>query len=200
MAPETALARSMVIHKFEVCPVRETEISEKEALEAVKQGQKEAYQTIVARYMRSAYSIALGFVHNHQDALDISQEAFIRAFRKIKRFDTQKPFFPWFYKLMKNLCLDHIRKRTRLKEIPLEGLQIPGQAAEDRELREILWRAIEKLSLEQKEVIILRYFRQMSYQEIAETTGKPVGTVMSSLHYAKKKMREFVGPYLGLGK
>lgn len=200
MAPETALARSIVVHKLEVRAVRDTEISDKEALEAVKQGRKDAYQTIVVRYMRSAYYIALGFVHNHQDALDISQEAFIRAFRKIKGFDTQKPFFPWFYKLMKNLCFDHIRKRMRLQEIPLEGLQIPGHAEEVRELREILWRGIEKLPFEQKEVIILRYFRQMSYQEIAETTGKPIGTVMSSLHYAKKRLRGIVGPYLGREK
>lgn len=200
MASETALARSTVIHTFEVRPVRETEISEKEALEAVQQGRREAYEIIVVRYMKSAYYIALGFVHNHQDALDISQEAFIRAFRKIKRFDTQKPFFPWFYKLMKNLCLDHLRKSRQLKEIPLEGLQIPGQTGGDRDLREILWRGIEKLTLEQKEVIILRYFRQMSYQEIAEMTGKPIGTVMSSLHYAKKRLRDLVAPYLGQEK
>lgn len=200
MAPEAALARSIVVRKFEVRAVKDTEISEKEALEAVKRGHKEAYQTIVLRYMRSAYYIALGFVHNHQDALDISQEAFIRAFRKIKGFDTQKPFFPWFYKLMKNLCFDHIRKRMRLQEIPLEGLQIPGHAEEVRELREILWRGIEKLPFEQKEVIILRYFRQMSYQEIAEMTGKPIGTVMSSLHYAKKRLRGIVEPYLGREK
>ena len=66
---------------------------------------------------------------------------------------------------------------------------------EDREMKEILWKGIEQLSFEQKEVIILRYFRQYSYQEVAEMTGKPIGTVMSSLFYAKKKLKEVLSKY-----
>lgn len=190
MAGETSLDTRFVFQG--VCSRRMSreELTEREILELVRKGDREAYQGIVTRYMHSAYYIALGFVHNQQDALDISQEAFIRAFRKLRKFDLNRRFFPWFYKLLKNLCLDHIKRRRRLSEIPLEGIQVPTEDTEDREMKEILWRGIEKLSFEQKEIIILRYFRQYSYQEIAEMTGKPIGTVMSTLYYAKRKLKE----------
>jgi RNA polymerase sigma-70 factor (ECF subfamily) len=67
-------------------------------------------------------------------------------------------------------------------------------------MKAALWQGIEKLTFEQKEIIILRYFREFSYQEIAEITGKPIGTVMSSLHYAKKRLKEVAGKYLGFDK
>lgn len=197
MNQETTLERNFVFCGVSDPLKKEEVLSEKEIIELVKKGEKEAYQVIVTRYMKTAYYIVLGFVHNHQDALDISQEAFIKTFRKIKSFDNQRPFFPWFYKLMKNLCLDHIKRCKRLKEIPLENVRILEEEKEDRELKEVLWRGIETLPFEQREIIILRYFRQYSYQEIAEIMGKPIGTVMSSLYYAKKKLKEVVGRYLG---
>lgn len=171
-------------------------LSEQEILKAVIAGKKELYQEIVARYMQTAYYVALGFVHNHQDALDISQDSFIRAYRKIRQYDPERPFFPWFYRVMKNLCMDHLKKLRRMKEVPLEDNLILQEEKYDRELKEVLWRGIEELPFEQKEIIILRYFRQYSYQEIAEITNKPVGTVMSALFYAKKKLKDIIGKYL----
>ncbi len=197
MSEEAVFERKVPFHKVTFLKKNEEILSEREVIEQVKKGDKEAYQLIVVRYMKRAYYIALGFVHNPEDALDISQESFIRAFRKIKGFNTQMPFFPWFYKLMKNLCLDHIKRGGRIHEIPLERIQVAKEERNNRELRETLWRGIESLSLEQREVIILRYFQQMSYQEIAEITDKPIGTVMSTLYYAKKKLRGIVGKLLG---
>lgn len=198
MEQEAALQRKLSLWEIRDQMKKESALSEKEIIELVKEGNKDAYQTIVIRYMKTAYYIALGFVRNHQDALDVSQEAFIKAFRKIKNFDSHKPFFPWFYKLMKNLCLDHLKRHRRLKEIPLEHVQIIESEKEDRELKETLWKGIAMLSFDQRELIILRYFRQLSYQEIAELTGKPIGTVMSSLYYAKKRLKGIVEKYLGL--
>lgn len=175
---------------------KEAVLCEEDRIELVKQGDKEAYQVIVRRYMKSAYYIALGFVHNHQDALDVSQESFIRAFRKIKSFNPEKPFFPWFYKLMKNLCIDHFKRRNRMSEVPLDGIQVLAKESEDREMKEVLWRGIEKLPFEQREIVILRYFQQLSYREIAELTEKPIGSVMSSLYYAKIRLKEIIGKYL----
>ncbi len=176
---------------------KDRDLSEREVLELVRKGNREAYQIIVSRYMKRAYYIALGFVKNHQDALDISQESFIKAFRKIKSFNIQKPFFPWFYRLMKNLCLDHLKRSSRIKEIPLEEIHVLQEEREDKEIKEVLWRGIERLPFEQREVIILRYFQQLSYREIAEMTEKPIGTVMSSLYYAKKRLKETIGKFLG---
>ncbi len=197
MPEERALRRKLVICKVGLLMRNDRDLSERELIELVKKGSREAYQEIVSRYMKKAYYIALSYVHNHQDALDISQESFIKAFRKIKSFNTQKPFFPWFYKLMKNLCLDHLRRRSRVKEIPLEGIPVLEEEREDREMKEVLWRGIEKLPFEQREIVILRYFQQLSYSEIAEMTEKPIGTVMSSLYYAKKKLKKTIGKYLG---
>jgi RNA polymerase sigma-70 factor (ECF subfamily) len=175
----------------------EKALSESEILELVQKGDKEAYQEIVVRHMHSAYYVALAFIHNHQDALDISQEAFIRAFRKINKFDTKRPFFPWFYRILKNLCVDHYKRRRRLNEVPLENVRVLEVEHEDREMKKALWKGIDELPDEQKEIIVLRYFQQLSYQEIAEILDKPIGTVMSSLFYAKKRLKGIVGRYLG---
>jgi RNA polymerase sigma-70 factor (ECF subfamily) len=175
----------------------EKALSEKELLLRVQKGDREAYQQIIVRYMKTAYFIALGFIHNHQDALDISQESLIKAYRKINRYDAEKPFSPWFYKILKNLCIDHYKRRRRLNEVPLGDLQVLSCDKEDRDMKEVLWKGIAELPIDQREVIILRYFRQMSYNEIAELTKKPIGTVMSSLYYAKKKLKGILGKYLG---
>jgi RNA polymerase sigma-70 factor (ECF subfamily) len=197
MAEEVVLPKEQVLLGKDVQKHADRSLSEKQILEEVQRGNKEAYGVIVKRYMQSAYYIALGFVHNQQDALDVSQDAFIKAFRKIKMFDTSKPFFPWFYRLMRNLCIDHLKKKQRLKEIPLDDIPVLSSEKEDRELKKALWKGIEELPFEQREVVILRYFRQLSYAEIAELIGKPLGTVMSSLFYAKKKLKGIVGKYLG---
>ncbi|MBN1221718.1 MAG: sigma-70 family RNA polymerase sigma factor [Candidatus Aminicenantes bacterium] len=197
MHKETALEREAVFLGTKDCMKQGKILSEKEILAVVQKGNKEAYQEIVARYMHSAYYVALAFVHNQQDALDISQDAFIRAFRRIKKFDIERPFFPWLYKILKNLCFDHFKKRRRLNEVPLENVRVLKVEHEDREMKEALWKGIEELPPEQKEVIILRYFRQFSYQDMAEVLDKPIGTIMSSLYYAKKKLKGIVGKYLG---
>jgi RNA polymerase sigma-70 factor (ECF subfamily) len=199
MSKETAVRRDFLFQKDRFMMAEDKALSEREIILLVKKGKKEAYQAIVERYMKRAYYIALGFVRNPQDALDISQEAFIKAFRRIKSFDIERPFFPWFYKLMKNFCLDHLKRRSRIQEVPLDEGRVLKEEHEDREMKEVLWRGIESLPLEQKEVIILRYFQQLSYQEISEVMGKPVGTVMSSLFYAKKRLKETIKKYLNLG-
>ncbi|MCJ7680245.1 MAG: RNA polymerase sigma factor [Candidatus Aminicenantes bacterium] len=172
--------------------------SEKDLLELVRAGDKKAYQSIVLRYMKSAYYVALGFLHNQQDALDVSQDAFIRAYRKRQTFDTERPFFPWFYRILRNMCIDYVKKYRRKDEVPLEDIPILDTQEEDSEMKQAVWKGIRELPVIHREVIILRYFRQMSYQEIAEVTGKPMGTVMSSLYYAKKNLKGILEKYYAL--
>jgi RNA polymerase sigma-70 factor (ECF subfamily) len=172
------------------------DLSDSEAVRAIKAGDKEAYKAIVERYMRRAYGIALTFVRNPQDALDVSQMAFIRAYRNLKRFDTTRPFFPWFYSILKNTCLDHLKRASHTREVPLADAGILKVEAQDHEMKHTLWRAIEELPLEQREVIVLRYFQDMSYRELAETLERPLGTVMSSLYYAKRKLRLAIRDFL----
>jgi RNA polymerase sigma-70 factor (ECF subfamily) len=198
MAEKILADMDFVLPERRSAVTKETVISEDDLLLLVKKGNKEAYQTIVLRHMKSAYYIALGFLHNQQDALDVSQDAFIRAFRNRKSYDAQKPFFPWFYRILKNLCLDHIKKVKRRDEVPLDNVKVFDSRVEDEEMKRVLWKGIMELPFDHREVLILRYFRQYSYQEIAELTGKPLGTVMSSLHYAKKKLRSVIARYIGI--
>jgi RNA polymerase sigma-70 factor (ECF subfamily) len=171
--------------------------TESEVIAAVRSGDKEAYRDIVEKYMQRAYYIALGLVRDPDTAMDISQLAFIKAYKNLKRFDLERPFFPWFYRILRNLSLDHIKKTKRMGEIPLEDVQILTDEREDRDMKEALWKAIEELPTEQREIIVLRYFEGLSYKEIAETVGKPIGTVMSSLHYSKRKLKNTLGEFLG---
>ncbi len=200
MLHESTLQNSRIIPNVRQVKVSHQTLAENEILALVKKGDAQAYQQIVKKYMQTAYYIALGFVHNHQDALDISQESFIKAFRKIKKFDAGRPFFPWFYRILKNLCIDHFKRVHRRMEIPLEESYFLIQDREDKEMKEAMWQGIERLPFEQKEIIILRYFRGYSYEEIADFTRKPIGTAMSSLHYTKKKLKDIVGKYLGFEK
>lgn len=169
-------------------------------LARVRAGDREAYRFIVTRYMQRAYAIALGYVHNQQDALDLSQECFVRAFRKLNRYDPARPFLPWFYELLRNLCLDHLRRRKRRREVPLDERLLPlRDAGLDPGIKRALWRGIQALPPEQKEVVLLRYFQDLSYKEIAELTGRPMGTVMSSLFYAKSRLRRLLDAPGGRG-
>ncbi len=197
MARELALQVDIAVPEPVMVREDSESLSEREIIERVRLGDREAYRHIVTRYMTRAYSIALGYVHNQQDALDLSQDCFVKIFRKLKRYDPRRPFFPWMYEILKNLCLDHLRSRKKKTEIPLEGLQIAGPGGEDRDVKAVVWRGIDALSGDHKEIILLRYFHQYSYKEIAEMTGRPVGTVMSSLFYAKAKLREILREYLG---
>ncbi len=146
--------------------------SELEALSRVKAGETEAYQFIVSTYMKRAYFIALGFVHNQEDALDISQEAFIKAFRGLRAFDLKRPFFPWFYEVIKNLSFDHLRRRKTRQTVPPDIPLVLESSEEGWETRQALWKEINDLPLEQREVILLRYFQQLSYQEIADALNR----------------------------
>jgi len=194
---ERVLERKLVIYGVNAGMNEGKTLSEKDILKLAQAGNREAYGEVVRKYMKPAYYIALGIVHNHQDALDLSQEAFVKAFRNIKIFDTDKAFFPWFYRLMKNLCLDHLKKSHRRVEVPLEESQVSCKDEKNREVKATLWRGIAALPFEQRELIILRYFQQFSYKEIAEITAKPVGTIMSSLYYAKRKLKKILAERLG---
>jgi RNA polymerase sigma-70 factor (ECF subfamily) len=165
-------------------------------IELVKKGNKEAYSNIVKTYMKRAYYIALSFVKTEADALDISQDAFIKAYRHIKKFKSGNDFFPWFYKILKNLCLDWLKKNKNVNRIPLENIRLPGSSQPDNNVKICLWKEIEELSLDQREIIVLRYFQGFTYQEIARILNKPLGSVMSSLHYAKKNLRKKMERFL----
>lgn len=164
------------------------------AIERVKGGDKDAYGLIVKRYMRRAYFTALGWVGEPEDARDVSQQAFINAYRYIKSFEDGRPFYPWFYRILLNECKKFLARRKRSPEVPLEWARSASadevDLARRAQIKAAVSRAVSGLPDPQREVITLRYFQELSYQEIAEAVGCPLGTVMSRLYYAKRRLRK----------
>ncbi len=183
--------------------VREGELhaDEKELTRCWRRGDKRAFGALVRRYMSDAYLIALGFARNSEDARDLSQDAFIKAYEARDQFDEERPFFPWFYRILRNRCLNFVG-RERKKCEPLfyddkpdrerfaSGGPTPLESLEKQERVRWVHAAIERLSFEHREVIILKNFKGYTYEQIAETLEIPVGTVMSRLYYARKRLRD----------
>lgn len=174
------------------------------ALERSTGSSKKAFEAVVRTYMKDAYFIALGLVGNREDALDLSQEAFARAYRNFSHFDRQRQFFPWFYRILRNLCFSHLRRRRRRQQHfagDPNGQQIaadtsdrfvPDVVAERNEDKDRVWAAIGRLDEKHREVIILRHFRDLSYEQIAQILLCNKGTVTSRLYYARKRLKEIL--------
>lgn len=174
------------------------------AIRRCRRGSPEAFEVLVNRYMKDAYFIALGLVGNREDALDLSQEAFVRAYRNIKYVKPGRKFFPWFYQILKNLCISHLRKNRYRKASSLDNDNCPETEARSdcfspevvagrNEMKDRVWQAIGRLEEKHREVIILRHFQNMSYEQIAEALHCNKGTVTSRLYYARKKLEELLG-------
>jgi len=159
--------------------------------------ERDEFEFHVKHNMKKAYFSALGFVGAHDDAVELSQEAFIRAFRNYKSFDKSKKFFTWYYKILKNLCLNYIRDSKKHKQNSflegienIESIDNPAKSLEQQELKINIQEALLALNDADREIIILKEFQNISYKEIAELMEIPIGTVMSKLYYARKRLAE----------
>jgi RNA polymerase sigma-70 factor (ECF subfamily) len=179
-----------------------TTSDEVSAIERCKGGDREAFALIVQKYMKPAYYVALGYVGVPEDAMDLSQDAFVNAFRHIRRFDSSKNFFPWFYSILKNLCMNHLNRVRRRRERSIDEMEeeegqipipvktvSPEKYVVGRDLEVKLGQALRRLRPKEREIIILQHFQDFSYQEIADLLGVPIGTVMSRLYGARQALR-----------
>jgi RNA polymerase sigma-70 factor (ECF subfamily) len=172
-----------------------------------KRGDVEAFGKLVERFKERAYMIALGFVGNPDDAMDLSQEAFVKAFKAMRTFKDGADFYPWFYAVLRNTCFNFLRRRKTRKESSLDAAQeygfdvvdgAPGPSAsfERGELRAIVRAEIDRLAPVHKEVILLRHYELLSYKEMAEVLGCPIGTVMSRLYAARQALKARLTDYV----
>jgi RNA polymerase sigma-70 factor (ECF subfamily) len=145
-------------------------------------------------------------VHDEEAARDLSQEAFLRVFRALRRFDPSRPFYPWFHQILRRLCLDHLRRRRQRVSLEVVGDRLVGADArsvsrrlERQEARQRVLEAMEKLSESDREILVLREFQGCTYREIAEILGIPRGTVMSRLYYARRRLRALLEPLFDPG-
>ena len=161
------------------------------------------------RYRNRAYFTALALMQNHEDAMDATQDAFMKSFRAIRRFDASRPFFPWLYRILKNTCLSLLKRRTMKRAYSLSAVEDgesdielsdrtfdPQRLVDQSEARDQVWEAFNKLNLKSREIIMMRHFQDMSYDQIARALDIPIGTVMSRLFHARRKMKDLIENYL----
>ncbi|MFQ5606493.1 MAG: RNA polymerase sigma factor [Candidatus Zixiibacteriota bacterium] len=170
---------------------------ERSALDLLAENRKEGLAMLAKTYYKKAYGLALGMTGNRDDALDVTQEAFIRVQRSIDQYDRNRSFFPWFYAILANLCRTRLTRRSRSasRESSFEELTLidekatsPQTQLEQQEELAALRSALGKLTFADREIITLKHFQDFSYDKIAETLGIPRGTVMSRLYYARKRL------------
>ena len=177
-------------------------------------GNKDAFRELVDRYQRRGISIAYGYVHSVDDAQDMVQEAFMRAYKGLDRFEPGSSFSAWFGKIVVNVCIDHYRKQKKRSAVEYDDTYRrsdvspehsfvgttrdlePHHRSEQEELKEALEGALNKLSEKHRVVIVLREIDDLSYEEIAESLQCSIGTVMSRLHHARKNLQEALRPFL----
>lgn len=163
-------------------------MNDETAIKKCKTGQHEAFRHLVERYQQQAASHATAILGNREDAKDAAQEAFIDAFRSIMTFDQSRPFYPWFYVLLRNRCYKMTARRREAENIDEVLIVAPstGAQAGDAVALEQALLAIDK---EDREILTLKYFDGLSYEELAERLEIPRGTVMSRLFHARRKLR-----------
>lgn len=179
-----------------------------ELLKAVLAGDGTAYRGLVEKYQNRVYGMVYGMLRNREDARDITQEAFVKAFRNLEGFRLEASFYTWLYRIAMNLAIDFTRKRKRRESAGFdEGIAArdedggiseihhgdsPRKALERKQLFQQIMTAMDTLPEDQKQVILLRELEGLSYKEISEVMDIPEGTVMSRLFYARKKLQKLL--------
>jgi RNA polymerase sigma-70 factor (ECF subfamily) len=183
------------------------ELTDWELVQKCQAGETSAFQELVARYHQKVYMVILGLLRHREDALEVAQETFFRAYRKINSFQGGSSFYTWIYRIAVNISIDAQRRQKRnplefrenmdgVLDAQNEVARDPFSDLHDRELRENLVKAINDLTPEHKAVIVLRTIEGLSYKDIGEILGCSEGTVMSRLHYARKKLQDKLSAFL----
>jgi RNA polymerase sigma-70 factor (ECF subfamily) len=181
------------------------EQSDWELVRQCKSGDREAFRELVERYQRKTVAIAFGILHDREDAMEVAQEAFAKVFTSIQKFKEEASFYTWLYRITVNLAIDRQRQRNRqpllerddqgegenarIESVPDTAETDPYERVKDQELAERIHAALAELTPAHKAVILLREIEGLSYEEISEVLQCSRGTVMSRLHYARKKLQ-----------
>lgn len=176
---------------------------EAELIERARKGDTGAFGALVERYQRRVVGVALAVVHNEEDALELAQETFIRAYENLGKFESRSSFSTWLYRIAANLSIDFRRREVRHpmlrgEEAENELSRLPSKtgdsfkAARRNEMGQRIHTALKELTPEHRAVILLREVEGLSYDEISEVMECPRGTVMSRLHYARNHLREIL--------
>ena len=187
-----------------------------------RNGDRDAFRELMERHQRRIFGLCYGMVRNRDDAMDLTQDTFLKIFRSLEGFGGQSSFYTWAYRIATNVCIDFLRKSSRTRTVDYDdgigrdeqsattdaflpsrlGVN-PSKAYGRKELLTEIEAALGKLSDAHREAIVLREVQGLSYQEMSDVIGVSIGTVMSRLHHARKNMqkhlRDYVGDELGGG-
>ena len=153
-------------------------------------GEQAAFEELVLRYQRPLFNVALRLLGRYDAAHDATQTAFVKAYRHLRTFDQKQRFFSWIYRILRNECLNALRSQPVWEPLSdgLLGPERPTDAIEDMERQRAVHQAVMSLDTEYREVIALRHFADMSYEDIAATLGIPAKTVKSRLYSARQRL------------
>lgn len=176
--------------------------SDDELVRASQRRRTEPYEELVFRHRDKIYARAYSMLRNENEAEDLAQEAWVKGWQRLKQFNRDAKFMTWMTRIVINLCLDHLRKRQRQATDSLEQIEEEGgierrmpvetfnptERIEREELRAEIDRAMQKMSHEHRTVLLLHEFDGLAYQEIAKAMQCSIGTVMSRLFYARRRL------------
>jgi len=181
-------------------------------IEDIREGDMEALATLVEKYKRMIYRVAIKITENHEDANDVVQEAFLKVNGSINKFRMDSSFETWLYRIVVNMSINLVKRRCRRRECvytkdidsdiapdvryKAESKDNPAVNVEKKELREWVTKAVDSLSIHHRTVVILHEFEGLTHSEIASILKCSEGTVRSRLHYARKHLRALLKPYM----
>jgi RNA polymerase sigma-70 factor (ECF subfamily) len=172
-----------------------------------QEGDVDAFESLVRKYQQTVYAVCRRLTGAHQSADDLAQETFIKAYFALATFDSRWPFYPWLRKIAVNTSLNYLKSRKRERPLTDEALagrgsnpqparDLPQARLEQAEFEARFRRAVDSLPEEQKSVFVLRFYEDLSYEEISRTLEVPQGTVMSRLNRARQKLKALLADSL----
>ncbi len=187
-----------------------TKLADDELVRAAQRGNMLAFEELVGRHRDKVYARAFSMMRNEEDATDISQEAWVKGWQRLKQFQGESSFLTWMTRIVINLCLDALRKQKRQRAESIEEMEDetggverqmpivtgnPTAGLERAELRQRIDKALGQLTYEHRTVLVLHEFEELEYKEIAKRMKCSIGTVMSRLFYARRKMAALMTGY-----
>jgi len=177
---------------------------------ATKKGDDAAFDELTETLRGRAYSVAHSLVGSRDDAMELTQEAFLKTYRARETYRDGDPFLPWFHRILRNTCFSFLRKRKRIRVHSLSGTHedeetewelessepAPFEGLERSEAVDAFHTAFQRISARDREILSLRHFQELSYREIAHALDIPEGTVMSRLFHARRRLRDLLAPHL----
>lgn len=172
---------------------------ESQLIRRVQEGGREFFEPLVRTYEAEAHRVAAAIMGDGDAASDAVQEAFIKAYGALDRFELGRSFRPWFLQILRNQCRDMLRRRkagfdtqpmTSVMAERLPSSSDPERARHREEARDLLWAALGRVSIDHREVLVLKEIQGLTYDEIAEAVGVPEGTVASRLYHARRALKD----------